>query len=142
MNVARLVPELYCRDLKASLQFYVHLVGFNVLWERKPEKFAYLDLNGAQIMLEENSFDSTSERTWWTGQAEVPLGRGVNFEITVTDVKAIYIRLNSAEWPIFRQIEDKYYQTGDVQSGNRQFLVQDPDGYLLRFAEELHSNGL
>jgi hypothetical protein len=30
-----------------------------------------------------------------------------------------------------------WYRTGGVETGQRQFLVQDPDGYLLRLAEVL-----
>jgi hypothetical protein len=31
----------------------------------------------------------------------------------------------------------KRYRVGDKETGNKQFLVQDPDGYLLRFFEDL-----
>ena len=34
-------------------------------------------------------------------------------------------------------IEDKWYRADDIEIGNRQFIVLDPDGYMLRFAEEL-----
>jgi hypothetical protein len=30
--------------------------------------------------------------------------------------------------------EQKWYRTGEVETGARQFLVQDPDGYLIRFS--------
>ena len=33
--------------------------------------------------------------------------------------------------------EEKWYAAGSVETGVRQFLVQDPDGYLVRLAEEL-----
>ena len=33
--------------------------------------------------------------------------------------------------------ETKWYRTGDVESGVAQFLVTDPDGYLLRFQSSL-----
>jgi hypothetical protein len=32
------------------------------------------------------------------------------------------------------QPEQKWYRTGEVETGVHQFLVQDPDGYLIRFA--------
>jgi len=35
------------------------------------------------------------------------------------------------------EIEEKWYRTGDTMGGNRQFLIQDPDGYLLRFFTHL-----
>jgi hypothetical protein len=45
MNV-RLVPELDVSDLDLSLTFYTELLGFEVLYVRPEEKFAYLDLDG------------------------------------------------------------------------------------------------
>jgi hypothetical protein len=34
-------------------------------------------------------------------------------------------------------MEEKWYRANDTQLGNRQFIVQDPDGYLLRFFQDL-----
>jgi hypothetical protein len=34
-------------------------------------------------------------------------------------------------------VEEKWYRVNDQETGNKQFLVQDPDGYLLRFFEDL-----
>jgi hypothetical protein len=39
--------------------------------------------------------------------------------------------------PLFGDLEDAWYRQGDIDSGNRQYLVQDPDGYLLRFFQDL-----
>lgn len=33
--------------------------------------------------------------------------------------------------------EDRWYREGDTELGNRQFVVADPDGYLLRFFTDL-----
>ena len=46
-------------------------------------------------------------------------------------------RVAEAEWPIFVEPEEKWYRAGDVEIGVRQFLVQDPDGYLVRLQEEI-----
>lgn len=34
-------------------------------------------------------------------------------------------------------MEEKWYRATDKELGNKQFLVQDPDGYLLRFFQDL-----
>jgi lactoylglutathione lyase len=34
-------------------------------------------------------------------------------------------------------IETKWYRHDDIEHGQTQFLVQDPDGYLLRFMQDL-----
>ena len=49
----RLIPELDVSDLDRSLAFYVDVVGFRVLYDRPEERFAFLDLDGARLMLEE-----------------------------------------------------------------------------------------
>ena len=46
-------------------------------------------------------------------------------------------RITEAGWPIFVEPEEKWYRAGDVEIGVRQFLIQDPDGYLLRLQQEI-----
>ena len=134
---ARLVPELLCSSLKDSLAFHVGLVGFTVLYDRPEDGFAYLDLEGAELMLEEAPERTDDARVWWTAEPEKPYGRGINLQIEVADVYAIHARLNAAGWPLFRPIEEKWYRKDDGEVGNRQVLVQDPDGYLFRFFSDL-----
>lgn len=127
---ARLVPELLVVDLHKSLLFYRDLCGFAVAFDRLDEGFAYLDRNGAQIMLEERG----RNRNWVTGPLKIPLGRGVNFQVSVPAIEPILAALARAAWPLFMEPEQKWYRTGAVETGVHQFLVQDPDGYLIRFS--------
>jgi catechol 2,3-dioxygenase-like lactoylglutathione lyase family enzyme len=48
---ARLVPELYCSDFDRTLHFYTDLLGFTVLYARPEERFAYLEREGAELMI-------------------------------------------------------------------------------------------
>ena len=50
---AALVPELDVADVHVSLGFYVGVLGFQVVFERRAERFAYLALDGAELMLQE-----------------------------------------------------------------------------------------
>lgn len=90
-----------------------------------------MNLGGAQLMLEKES------DYWFIGKLKRPYGRGINMEIAVDDVDALCRRVKAAGVKLFREIEERWYRVGDQESGNRQFLVQDPDGYLLRFAQDL-----
>jgi catechol 2,3-dioxygenase-like lactoylglutathione lyase family enzyme len=128
-----LVPELLVVDIDKSLRFWRDLCGFTVLFDRPDEGFAYLDLGGAQIMLDEIG----KTRDWVTGPLEMPLGRGVNFQVRVPAVEPILESLARAGWPLFMEPEQKWYRTGKVETGVHQFLVQDPDGYLVRFSAYL-----
>ncbi len=135
MFYAKLVPELACSDLQSSLAFYAGLCGFSVLYDRPEDGFAYLDLEQNQIMLDETAEDD--ETAWWTAAPEKPYGRGINLQMEVSNADAIVSRLEGADWPFYLAIEDKWYREGDMETGNRQFAVQDPDGYLLRFFTHL-----
>jgi catechol 2,3-dioxygenase-like lactoylglutathione lyase family enzyme len=129
-NPTALVPELLVTDVVASLEFWVGLCGFRVVYDRPDEGFAYLRLGSANVMLDQRGIG----RDWITGDLESPLGRGVNFEITVPSIEPILRRLMDAAWPLFLGPESKSYRTGDAVAVVTQFLVQDPDGYLLRFS--------
>ncbi|MDR3505138.1 MAG: VOC family protein [Acidocella sp.] len=131
---AKLVPELVVSDLEASLRFWRDLIGFSVAYDRPEAGFAYLDLDGAQVMLEQRS---TADDQWVTGPLEAPLGRGINFQIEVPALQPVLDRLASAGWPLFMAPEEAWYRAGEVEMGQRQFLVMDPDGYLLRLAEDI-----
>jgi catechol 2,3-dioxygenase-like lactoylglutathione lyase family enzyme len=128
---ARLVPELNVSDFERSLAFYTELVGFSVLYARPEEAFAYLSLGGAELMIQRD------EGMWSTGPLEYPYGRGLNFEIHVEDVDALQQRFIDRGYPIFVPMEERWYRRDAVYVGQKQFLVQDPDGYLLRFGEDL-----
>lgn len=134
-DYAKLVPELLCSSLSDSLAFYVDLVGFSVLYDRPEDRFAYLDLEGAQLMLEEAR--DTDTDAWWTARPEKPYGRGINLQIEISDVDSVARRVEAANWPLFLPMEEAWYRAGATEVGNRQFLVQDPDGYLLRFFSDL-----
>ena len=128
---AKLVPELLVSDHAKSRDFYVRILGFAVRYERLAEQFSYLDLGGAEIMIEQET------DFWTTASREKPYGRGINLQVEVMAIEPILARLRDAGIPLFRPVEEAWYRSGDAYSGNRQFLVQDPDGYLLRMFEDL-----
>lgn len=123
-----LVPELAVRDLRASLHFWCDLVGFTVRYDRPDEGFAFLTLGRAHLMLDQIGLG----RTWKTGALVPPLGRGLNLQVSVPDIASPLSLLAAADWPLFLQPEEKWYRIGSEEAGVAQFLVQDPDGYLLR----------
>jgi catechol 2,3-dioxygenase-like lactoylglutathione lyase family enzyme len=134
MPAARLVPELYCSDIARSLRFYVDLLGFQVAFARPDERFVYLSREGAELMLEQ-----PTGRTFLTADLAHPYGRGVNFQIEVSDVASLYAAVRAAACPLVLDLEDAWYARHDLAFGNRQFVVPDPDGYLLRFFQDLGS---
>ncbi len=98
-----LVPELLVSDLAQSLAFWTGLIGFAVRFARPEQGFAYLDRDGAQVMLEQRD---PARRNWITGDLAPPFGRGINFQIEVEDIAPIVARLATAGWPLYMAVED------------------------------------
>ncbi len=63
----------------------------------------------------------------------------MHLQIEVKDVDHLYQSFKKAEYQIFFDIEEKWYRVQDKEIGHKQFLVQDPDGYLMRFFEKIGS---
>lgn len=135
----RLVPELDVADLDRSLAFYVGVLGFAVLYARPEERFAYLDRDGAELMLEEAAGPG---RRFRTAPLEHPFGRGMNLQIKVGDVDALHDRISAAGLALLIPLEERWYRRDGEELGNRQFVVADPDGYLLRFYGDLGRRSL
>jgi len=133
MKFNKLIPELSVSNLAKSIKFYVDILGFKLEYERKEPKFAFLSFQGSQIMLEEINDD------WKVGELKKPFGRGINFQFDVKDIQHLVDTLKKNEYKLFKPVKDNWYLKGKVLLGNREFLVQDPDGYLLRFSQDIGS---
>ena len=125
-----LVPELYVSNIEASLSFYCDRLGFEIVYDRPEERFAYLKLGEAELMLEQ-----LSTKSWRTGTLEPPFGRGLNLQIQVQDVQSVYAACQASTVLIQVPLETRHYAAGDTTITQAQFVVQDPDGYLIRLAE-------
>ncbi|WP_244923470.1 bleomycin resistance protein [Peribacillus butanolivorans] len=126
-----LVPELSVSDINKSLNFYLNILSFKLEYQRPEDKFAMLSLNDCQIMIEEiNGY-------WQTGELSYPFGRGINFQITVSDINELYKSLRNHQYPIKMEIQENWYRADTKLRGQKEFLIMDPDGYLLRFVQSL-----
>lgn len=125
----KLIPELSVSNIENSKQFYLSL-GFSILYERVEDKFCFLELDGCQLMIEEINDN------WNTGKLEYPYGRGMNISMEVKDIDSIYYKLKEKAYPIFQDMQVDKYQVDDKVYFDKEFLIQDVDGYLLRFVSE------
>ncbi|MGH7883971.1 MAG: VOC family protein, partial [Candidatus Dormibacteraceae bacterium] len=87
VSTPKLIPELDVADLDASLEFYVRVMGFTVEFDRPEERFAYLVREGIHLYLEEAGGPG---RRFRTAPLERPYGRGVNFQMEVSDVDLLH----------------------------------------------------
>ena len=127
-----LIPELSVRDLKKSLNFYVDDLGFKVEYTRDENRFAFISREGSQIMLEEGTGGD-----WNTEELVYPFGRGINFSIEVTDMDNIVEKFKRDNIEVKKPVDEKWYRFKGKMLGEKQLLVMDPDGYLLRLMEDL-----
>ena len=126
MNFNKLIPELSVTNIDKSKEFYLKL-GFKVMYERKEDKFAFLELEGNQLMIEEINDN------WNTGKLEYPFGRGINISMTINDIDKYYQELVNKNIIFFKDIMTNEYDVNGKTYLDKEFLIQDPDGYLLRF---------
>lgn len=65
------------------------------------------------------------------------IGRGINFQLMVKNIDDLYKCVNTHHYSIKVGIEENWYRSGSKLLGQKEFLLMDPDGYLLRFAQNL-----
>jgi len=115
-------PEFFVRDVERSVAFYTERLGFAVL--RQEPDFAVVALGESHVLL---AAEAHTSRGWLEAG---PRGLGLNVRIMVDDVDAVYRRAKNAGVPIVQEIADRFY-------GLRDFILADPDGFMLRFASPL-----
>jgi len=125
------VPEFWCSNFDESLHFYTEVLGFSVAQRRGNDHHAYLEFEGAQIMIARWKQDGS----WEPAPLEKPYGRGVNFQILTENIKAIYESVLAAEIKPFVELHTRWYWRTDRMDERTEFGLLDPDGYLLRFTE-------
>ena len=127
-----MVPELDVSDFSESLRFYTEIFGFKVLYARHDPEFVYLEQQDLQFMLIQEK-----DKNWIGSTLEKPYGRGVNLQMELEDIQPVYERLINHNIALYRDIKDEWREAGNILTGQREFWIQDPDGYLLRFCQPL-----
>ena len=135
MNFNCLIPELRVFDLKKSKKFYTDVLGFRIEYERYD--FAMVVLGKCQIMLQQLTLPSVKGSWNVTDDMQYPLGRGINLQIILPNISKVYSSIKRHEYTIFKDLLISDYQENDITNHVLEFLVQDPDGYLLRFQQDI-----
>lgn len=127
MDFNNLIPELSVFDILQTKIFYEEL-GFKIEYERQEEKFVFMSFQDSQFM-----FEQIHDEGWNTGELIYPLGRGINFSITVDDIENLYTLVKSKKFEIYKKLTKSVYLVNGIEEIQMEFLIQDPNGYLLRF---------
>lgn len=130
MKFNALIPELSVMNIERTKQFYISILGFKLEYERINEKFMFLSYDESQFMFEETHSDG-----WNVSRLEYPLGRGINFSILCSNVEQLYEVVINSKIKIYRELKETTYLCDGNPKIQKEFLIQDPDGYLLRFTD-------
>ena len=121
-------PNLFVTDMARSVRFYQDVLGFE-LGETVPGEppfvFAWLKRGGVNVFL--NSLETAKED--YPALAARPVGGTCTLFIVMSGVDAYHERVRSAT-KVTMPIKTQFY-------GMREFAIEDPDGYVLTFAERV-----
>lgn len=131
------ITEMMVSDYPRALAFWTGVLGFRPTFQRPEQKLAHLTHpDGAQVMIYERDGD------WEVAAMEPPFGRGVVVQVFVADVDAVAARVVQAGLSFYVPPREKWRDWGDRLGGQREFLVQDPDGYLVMVAQRIGTRPL
>lgn len=126
-----LIPEISVKNIEKSKEFYISILGFKLEYERVLDKFIFLSFGEAQLMVEEiNGY-------WSVGEISYPFGNGVNFQIYTENIDDIYKVCKQKNLIFFRELMINEYKINNQIVTEKEFLIQDPDGYLIRFQKTI-----
>jgi lactoylglutathione lyase len=119
---ARLRCEIFPSDLDRTLQFYVDVLGFEVVRDERQADAPYLALRRADVQLGAAVRGSIPD-----AEARRP-PIGVELVLEVDDIDAEHDRISATAWPIAEGLAPRPW-------GLRDFRLVDPDGYYWRITQ-------
>ena len=119
-------PQLFVSDVEASCRFFVAKLGFTVRFKYgKPIFYALIQRNSACLNLRyvhAPVLDREADRPYDLLSASIPVG----------NVKALYLEYQSVGAPMHQPLKKQPW-------GAEDFIVRDPDGNLIHFAESVRT---
>jgi len=122
----KLTPNLLVANVERSLAFYTDTLGFErglTVPEQSPFVFASVTSGSIEIFFNDAA-TAVKEYPAFGGK---PLGASGTMFIELEGVDVLHDRLQSSA-KIVMPLETKFY-------GMREFAIEDPDGYVITFAE-------
>ena len=111
--------EIFPADLNATVRFYVDLLGFTLVTDRRGDEQPYLALERDAVRI------GAAARPGEGSPAQRRPPGGVEIVLEVDYLHAERDRIRHAGWPIEEDIVRRPW-------GLQDFRVTDPDGYYLR----------
>ncbi|RNC87082.1 MAG: hypothetical protein ED556_06565 [Winogradskyella sp.] len=129
----RIAPQWIVENVAASVEFYSQKLGFTIDFLGKKPLFAIISRGDVSLMLRQLKQPNFSrpnrkpfvEAGWHTDGAEA-----WDAYVWVDEVDALYNEFKSKNVSIVKEIQNTEY-------GNRDFEIEDLDGYILCFGESI-----
>jgi uncharacterized glyoxalase superfamily protein PhnB len=124
----KLTPNLIVADVERSLAFYVDTLGFaRGMTVPGESPFVFASVTGGPVEIFFN--DAALAVKEYPAFAGKPLGATGTLYVEVEGVDALHDRLKG-HVRITMPLVDQFY-------GTREFAIEDPDGYVITFAERV-----
>ena len=123
-------PNLIVRDIDRSTAFYRDVLGLPVhatVPDKSPFVFVWLKEGDVNIFLNDQKLVGELD----PHLASRPIGGSFTIYLRVTGVDALWERI-ATRAKVVEAINTKPY-------GMREFAIEDPDGYLITIAQEMHA---
>jgi len=122
MKITELRPMLSTEDIAGTINFYVEKLGFTCDAYNEEWGWATLSIDGISIMLSRPNEHTPYENIGFTG----------SFYFTTDDVNSL--------WEKLKDKATVCYDIEDFPYGMREFAINDNNGYLLQFGQEIAGN--
>jgi uncharacterized glyoxalase superfamily protein PhnB len=127
-HAKKLTPNLLVSNVERSLAFYEDVLGFSrgmTVPDQSPFVFASVTSGPVEIFFNDRS-TVAKESPQFAGKA---IGGGNTMFVEIDDVDAYHDRIKT-KTAIVMPLVTQFY-------GMREFAIEDPDGYIIVFAQEL-----
>lgn len=128
ITFTKLTPNLIVASVERSVAFYVDVLGFTsgmTVPEASPFVFASVTGGAVEIFFNDAAA-AVKEYTVFGGR---PLGATSTMFIEVTAIDALHERVK-AHVKVVKPMMTQFY-------GMKEFAIEDPDGYVITFAERV-----
>jgi lactoylglutathione lyase len=137
MKLTDVVPNLIVADIDRSTAFYREVLGFTTVTtvpDRAPFVFVWLQRGDVSVFL--NVVSAVGEDI--PALASRPIGGTAALFITIeadstaSGIDALFsaVTAHGGHVPVLMPLKDQFY-------GMREFAIQDPDGYVVIFAQRI-----
>jgi len=125
-TLKKLTPNLVVSSVERSLAFYRGVLGFSVaatVPEQAPYVFAILQSGPVEVFV--NAREAAAEE--YPAFRDRPIGGSLTLFVEVASIRSVYEELKESV-RVVMPLEKKWY-------GVTEFAFEDPDGYIITFAE-------